>query len=232
MVFKNADIIPVIGDIVNSMRASGSYTSVYDGTNTLITADNTFNKYDFVTIGGIDRLIIEATTTTFTVKDDMTGESTYKAAAPYYAYGHIQEIAKALMDKDNSTQFESFKKFPLIMLLLDVTRKPNKTLQTFDYDNVNIVIVNSTKPDYMAADRKENNFDPILHPLYEDFIKELSRSRLLNNSNSIPFISHSATDRYFWGTELNKNSTKNIVNDFLDAVDIKELNIKVNQQNC
>lgn len=231
MAFKNNDIIDAMADIVDSIRTSGTYTSVFDGVYTICTSPNSFKINEFVIIDNTDLRIYAANSTSFKVKGDYTGESTWKSAAPYFAYGHILEIADALAKKDNSTQELSFKKYPIVILVLDVKKRPNQKLQTTDYENVNIIIANKTKPSYVAADRKIENFEPILHPLYERLITELSRSKLLNNSDSIPFIKHVATDRYFWGTELNSNS-KNVFNDFLDAVDIRELNIKLQNIKC
>ena len=231
MVFKNNDIIDVIGDIVDSIRPTGTFTGSFDGTYTTCTSPNSFNINEFVIINNTDLRIYAADSTSFKVKGDYTGETTWKSAAPYYSYGHILEIANILAKKDNSTQELSFKKYPIVILILDVKRRPNQKLQTTDYEDVNIIIANKTKPTYVASERKSNNFDPILHPIYEKLIIGLSRNKLLNNSESIPFINHVATDRYFWGTELNNNS-KNIFNDFLDAVDIRGLKIKVQNINC
>lgn len=232
MDFKNLDLIDVIDSVVDSMRETGTYTAVYSGDYSTLTADNTFSNYDVVIINDVSYTVTDVTDTSFKVKADVTAFTNYKAAAPYYEYGHILEIAQSLAKKDNASGVTRFKKYPLIMLLLDVPATPNKLWKTFDYTNVKIVIVDKTDKNYTAPDRKVNVFEPVLIPLYERFIEELSKSKLTNNKDNIPFIQHTKIDRYFWGTELNGNSTKNIVNDFLDAVEIQNLNIKVKQINC
>ncbi len=232
MGFSNLDIIDVIGDVVDSMRLSGSYTASFDGTNSTVTADNSFQPMETVIINSTDYLIISATSTEFVIKGDVTSENTYQAAAPYFSFGHILEIANELTKKDNSTGLLKFQKYPIILLPLDVVSQFNQLRGTFDYENVRILIANRTQPQYTATQRRANNFIPTLWPLYETFIEKLSRAVGTENGSNIPFISHKKTDRFFWGTELNSNSTKNIVNDFLDCVEISELNIKVKKINC
>jgi hypothetical protein len=234
MGFKTVNLIDTIDNIIDSMRITGTYSAIYDGEYSILTTNNSFIIDDTIIVNAVNYVIKEATPTTLKVKGDVSGFTEWKNAAPYYDKGHILEIANTLTSKDQDARNTGLQKYPLFILALDITGIPNKTLRTIDYNNVSILIVNKTESSYKVNDRREHNFTPILTPLYEQFINKLSHSRLTNNGESIPFIAHEATDRYFWGSDENKNSItgKNILNDYLDAIDIRKLNIKVINNNC
>ena len=231
--FKNISIIDVVSDIVDSMRPQGGYTgATYDGTHTTVTASNSFKPFDMVMIGSIDYAIVSATSTTFKVKGDVTGETTYKGLAPYFAYGHILEIANKLIRIDKSKGVKKFEKYPIILLPLDVSSEYNQLFGSFDYSDVTIYIANKTEPTYTAADRLEHSFEPVLYPLYESFMEQLRINPNVLQSDNTPFPKHTKIDRFFWGTQLNQNSTKNILNDYLDCIEINKLKISIKNINC
>ena len=81
--------------------------------------------------------------------------------------------------------------------------------------------MNPTKAEYTTKQRREFNFTPKLDPLYSEFI------HALDNFIGIAIISENwdITRRYYWGSQLVE---KNIFNDKLDAIEIKNLEIEVN----
>lgn len=151
---------------------------------------------------------------------------------PYFRYGNIKEIGNLLMEVDKSSNSLKYKKYPLVILPLDVSSNYNQKKNTFDYENVTLYIVNYTKPESSASQRKTESFDAVLIPIYERLIKAVRNSPMIDNSNNIPFIAHTKTDRYFWGSSLNKNNTKNILGDYLDAIEISKLKLSVKNINC
>ena len=231
MDFKTQNIIDVIADVVDSLRESGVITSSsFDGTYTTVQGANNLKNYDVVLIGSNEYVVLERTPINFKVKGDATGNGTFKATAPYFAYGHIVEIAQELMKKDEATGTIKFKKYPIILLPLDVEGTYNRKLGTTDYNNITLIIANRTEPTYTAADRLEKSFKAILYPLYEELISALSRADGANNSNNVPFIDHMKVDRFFWGSQLNPQA--NVMNDHLDAIEIKNIEIRVINTKC
>jgi len=229
--FKNIDIIKVIAEIVDDMRVVGTITSaVFDGIYTTIISENTLKNRDVVMIGSIDYVIKSVLSTKFQVKGDATGNTTYKSLAPYFSYGHILEIANELTKKDNSTAIKSFEKYPIILLPLDLDSEFNPLFNSFDYTNVRLIIANKTQPTYTSKDRIKENFDPILYPLYEQLITGLSRNRSIIPQQIAPFTPHKKTDRLFWGSQLNNNA--NVVNDFLDAIEVSNLSLRIINTKC
>lgn len=148
----------------------------------------------------------------------------------FFFYGHMLEITNILKERDNATGPLKYQKYPAIILKLDTESRYNGNYQSFEYDNVTVFIVNITNKTYRAKDRIDNNFDPILYPLYESFITELKKHKniIVNEGN----YAHTKTDRFFWGSQINDNSTENIFGDFLDAIEIKQLSLAVKKIGC
>jgi hypothetical protein len=213
------------------MRETGGITSdSFNGTYTTINAANNLTVNEVVMIGSVDYIVTERTDLMFKVRGDATGEDSYKALAPYYEYGHILEIAKTLMKKDEGTLVHQFKKYPIIILPLDITGVYNSTFDAFDYDNITLIIANITDPTFTAARRLELSFKPTLYPLYEELMTKLRFNHNIIPNAVVPYIEHSKTDRFFWGSQLNPQG--NVVNDHLDAIEIKDMKIKVKNINC
>jgi len=133
--------------------------------------------------------------------------------APYYYYGHPLEIVNTLMEKDSS-QVWKLKKYPAIFLFHNFEEKRDKFSSEAE---LQIVIVTETRPNWKAADRYTNVFDPILIPLYDRFIYELSRTTSLQFNGE-----HSMKIYPFWGSEVDKN----VANDYADAIELKGLKVK------
>jgi hypothetical protein len=116
------------------------------------------------------------------------------------------------------------------MMPLDVTGTYNSTFDAFDYDNLTFIIANITDPTYTAARRLELSFKPTLYPLYEEFMTKLRFSKSIIPNSVVPYLEHTKIDRFFWGSQLNPQG--NVVNDHLDAIEIKDLKIKIQNINC
>lgn len=143
---------------------------------------------------------------------------------PYYLYGHPIEIIDKLAKKTNAG--ESFDKFPLICLFTDINEIENVTKNTREI-TVDIVICNQTKPEYDTMERVVESFNPVLYPIYESLKKNISKGGVFQLDSDI-----SKTDRFFWGKNGIYGNTANIFNDFIDAIEIKDLKLKILKNNC
>jgi len=233
--FRNIELIPAMAEVVANMRETYTYTSIYDGTYSTLTftTPTILKKYDTILINDQDVLIydVNQNKTIIKVKGDTTAYTTAVTKAPYFLPGHILEIANILTERDKSNNL-SFQKYPLVILPLDIKSTYNKKLGTADYTNVVIYIVNITKAEYRTNDRLINNFRPVLYPLYEKLVYNISKGKQFNNGDSVPYIDHDKTDRFFWGTEVNKNSAATILNDYIDAVELTGITLKVKNTKC
>lgn len=221
-------IVREIGKVIDLLRSSGNITgsSEVSGKYTITSSDHGLKDFEVITIDSVDYVVNEVTTDTFVLNADtgidFTGK-TWKAKAPYYLFGHPLDIVNILKKRNDSGTFQ-YQKYPLICLFQDFEE------ESTDYGvnaRLQMLIVNSTKPEYVADDRYINNFEPILYPILEQF------ERALKVSKDVEFIdnNYSKTDKLYLGKNGIYGSDGNIFNDFLDAIEINNLNLKF-KNNC
>jgi hypothetical protein len=233
LAFKNKSLISVIEDVVESIRVKGVYTSTFDGTYTTCTTVNEFKPREVIFINGKAYSIIEATVSYFTVKGNVTAYNSFTSGLPYFLYGHILEISNILKEKNKGIGTLKWQKYPLIILQLDVESKYEGISNSFSYSDITIYICNLTEPTYRASDRLTESFDKVLYPIYEKFITALLRHPAIVPNQTVDNTSHTKVDRFYWGSQDNNNSTANIFDDYLDAIEIKKLELNIiNYKNC
>jgi hypothetical protein len=228
--------VDIMRDIVDSMRefgtikASSESSSVYTLTYTRGQefSTNTLQDDYHVTIDSIDYQISNLTTTTFDITAqtglDFTGKS-WKALEPYYMYGHYVEVANVLRLKDDDPT-EKDKKFPLIYLVTDFSEDHSDEVN-IDYTvSPTILIICSTDKDYLAEDRYENKFKPILYPYYEILKLKMDKAPGLITVSQNQ-IEHTKTDRLFWGVSSENGNTSLIFNEYNDAIELNFNDITV-----
>jgi hypothetical protein len=208
--------------IINSFVQNGIYQTIY--------TSNTKNLSDglYVEIQGENFQIIDLiNNTSFVIKNSkIITDLTYTLACNYI-FGHPIEIANQLDFWDKNTTYK-FKKFPVICLFLDY----EQLIDQNDYDifftaNLWLAIVTDTDRQFTASQRLEQKFKPILQPLYELFIEALkSNINIITENNGL--TPHTKIDRYYYGSE---GKEQNIINSFADAIEIKNLKIKVFNSN-
>lgn len=144
-------------------------------------------------------------------KDDM----------PFFEYGHPIELVNNLAVK-RKDPVGKFNKYPMIYLQTDIDERTIKALWEY---KLTIYIVAYTDLNYTSKQRKENVFGPVLYPIYERLMKELARTGIFSLGDNFITPLHTKIDRFFWGNQLNKNNTANILEDPLDAIEIKDLKL-------
>jgi hypothetical protein len=151
----------------------------------------------------------------------------------FYQYGHIIELDEILRSYSNSTKEFREQKYPAIFLLTDFLEKrdsrPDYETEAF----LQLLIVAGSVKDYRTADRYREVFKPVLHPIYEAFIKQLEKdSRILKQKYGLiphDFINRSLISGFQLRTQT--GTTKNLFSDFIDAVEINNLNLII-LKNC
>lgn len=137
-----------------------------------------------------------------------------------YHHGHLLEIKNYFRA---ATQKSTLKKelFPAIVLVQDI----QETIKDQEREAVlRIIILTDSKQQYTAAERYTYTFEPILYPLEELFFTEMGK----RNDVSEFDLDYTRYDRLFWGrTGSEENTATNIFNDFIDAVEITDLKIKI-----
>lgn len=142
----------------------------------------------------------------------------------YYMYGHTLEIVKRLQTLTNSiTQQE--KKFPLIILFTDITI--DKRIPGFyGSTNLRMLVANTTRPEYISEQRTELNFKPVLHPIKQELINQISIHPQFTFENE---LTYKETDMYYYGSQIND---KNIFNDYIDAIELRDIKLSIKNKIC
>jgi len=226
-------IVNTFGDVVKSLRKTDIITSVQlvAGTTNIfkITAPNSLLENEPVEIEGKDYLAFEVTDHNFKVLsiDGVIGgdNKPYYAKAPYYEHGHFLEIANKLTEKDAATLLYKYQKYPLIALIQDFPER-RQTLKPTEA-SLNILIITYTEQSYSSADRYVNTIIPILYPLYDSLLKALKASRTFGGT-----FDHTKIDRVNWGTQRPYFNESLILNDYVDAIELQDLQVQIINSPC
>lgn len=132
----------------------------------------------------------------------------------YYYHSHPIEMVNTLIEKDQSGEWK-LKKYPAIYLYEDI-KENHKPLSITA--SLHVLILTETKPEYKSSDRDTYIFKPVLLPLFELFIDELMKNKSIENMS----LEYEKTNRKFWGSD----NGANVANDFVDAVEIENLEIE------
>ncbi len=239
MASNNIILVDLFADIVDSMRKTGTVTSSSEvsGRYTILSANN-FSDRQVLSVDDVDYVVYDPTATGFDMEaaNPVTGldfaGKTWKSLAPYYMHGHPVEITNRLNNK-NGGGIYSYQKYPLIVLLQDFQEDINADEYNYASISPDILIVNSTKEAIHADERYDYNYRYTLYPLYSDLIEKIKDSGYFTLIRSKD-ITHTKTDRPYWGTESGGNNTANRLSDPLDAIELNfsELLVKDTRKQC
>lgn len=142
----------------------------------------------------------------------------------YYMYGHPKEIANRLQELSNSPT-EAHKKFPLVILFTDITVDHDMP-GFYGSAKLRILVCNYTEPHYTSEQRTELNFKPVIHPIKDELINQISLHGQFTFEDELRY---SETDMYFYGSQIND---RNVFPDRIDATELSNIEININNKNC
>lgn len=142
-----------------------------------------------------------------------------------YQYGEVEELNETLKQWEaDPAKFNL--KFPLVWVA-EPYKISHKEVGIYGIAEVNIFVINQTKKDWKAKEREDNNFKPVIRPIY----KELMNQICLSTSFDHPFFKwpdHDEWKRSYLGE--NRQST---LNDVVDAMKISGMKIRIHEkQSC
>lgn len=148
----------------------------------------------------------------------------------HYQFGHPLEIINTLGEftKGATSRFD---KYPLVAFFLDSTVTRGE-IGLYGEQEINMAIIRMCKdPNQTADERDQFNFIPILTPIYLELLNQIGLSPVfsLQSSETIP---HKMTNRYYWGRSGLWGNEKNIFNDWVDAIEINNMRLKINSNYC
>jgi len=149
----------------------------------------------------------------------------------YFDFGHYKEVLRQMEWKDQSVTMKE-QKFPMIWLVMDFDESMGENPANYaKISTINFLLMNSTKPEWTMAERRDNNYLPILYPMLAEFIKQISLSVELGMRPEAQ-LKYTKTDRPYWGLELGGSNEKNFFNDYLDAIQLRNMNLNIVNKLC
>lgn len=148
----------------------------------------------------------------------------------YYTYGPVSEILDKLIAM---SKYEDARapKYPMVALVMDVPHKGVSNSDIYAEVNLNIVIATVTRQEYISEDRLTNVFKTILMPIYEELLNQLVQDRRFNIQDDRIIPHAGPIRRYNWG-RTNLFTDRDAGTDYIDAVEIQNMILQINQNNC
>jgi hypothetical protein len=142
----------------------------------------------------------------------------------YYDFGHYAEVVKNLTLKGQSPTKRT-ERYPLVWLVTDYPEIKGN-FKIYATTSLQIIIAMPTDMNYTMQQRRDTVFFPRLYPIYEELLNQISRYSLFGKP-SVAAIEHTKIDRPYWGGQDSGNGVANLFNDFIDAVQIKNLKLTI-----
>lgn len=148
-----------------------------------------------------------------------------------YSKSSFNELIETLSQADKSGE-ERYNKYPLIHLVQDITIERGQDAGLFGTATLNIIFIHQTKQTYKIEDRDEKVFKPVLWPMYYMFLEQLKKNNwIMGDFDTTGEFRHRVIKRAFWGNRQLKSS-ESILTDFVDALEVQNLQVKINYSNC
>lgn len=148
----------------------------------------------------------------------------------FFDFGHYREVLRQLTWKDASITLKEHK-YPLVWLVMDFDEFIGESPAFYAKTGLQFLILNSADSVWTMKERRDNNYLPVLYPVLAEFIKQVSSTVELGMipEQKISFIK---TDRPYWGLDEGGNYSANLFNDFIDAIQIRNLKINIINKTC
>jgi len=143
----------------------------------------------------------------------------------HFRFGTLMELQETLIQlgKSNTGVVE---KFPMVFMFVDFD-EPVGFVGDYANLSIRIAILHHTSRVYKAKERLDNNFKPIIMPIYHELLRQITLAGdMFLGASAVENIVHTATRRYYWGRESENGNTENKLLDPVDGLDIRNLQLK------
>jgi hypothetical protein len=144
-----------------------------------------------------------------------------------YEYGHYTDIQERMIQYSKTAKNE---RYPAIFILEDFVTRRGKIGLT-GVTAPMILIVALTKPDITREQRDTLTFNPILWPIYNEFLRQIKVSGMFNVYDETK-ISHDLIVRPHHGKTDDKKNLRYYFTDSLDGIEMSNLQLETYLQNC
>lgn len=147
----------------------------------------------------------------------------------WFDYGRYIEITRRLTEKQGGITTVS-KRFPLIWLVIPFDEEYGDTDQVCELSNLQIIIADLTNKDSTTPARMADTFADRLFPIYEELIKQIKLSGFFSEIGyNVP---HKKINQPYWDGKENSQQQANMFNDYIDAIQLKNIRLTVNESTC
>lgn len=143
-----------------------------------------------------------------------------------FQHGYVQELNQTLTQWEKSPTKSSMK-FPLVWLAEPFTISRGLNIGLYGEADIDLYIINTTRKDWKAKERMDNNFKPVIYPIYREILNQFTLIPTFVHV-AVDQIKHVTTNRYFWG-----DNNKSVLNDVIDCMKVSGLQLRIaDKQNC
>lgn len=152
------------------------------------------------------------------------------AYAVHYFHDHPLGLIETLQ-KLTRTAAGQAEKYPFIALMQPFDERHSGKDDEEMEVTLEVIIATLTTPKLSTDERYVGNYKPILYPIYNEFIEQLYRNGNFSLAGN-DYVEHTKTDQPYWGHEGLFGNEGNLFQDFIDAIEIKNLKLKIKPINC
>jgi len=148
-----------------------------------------------------------------------------------FSKSSFDELIETLSQADKSG-VERYNKYPLAHLVQDMVITRGSDAGIYGTATVNLIFMHQTMQAYKTDERDDKVFKPVLWPIYYQFLEQLKKNNWVFQTDATTGeFPHRVIKRAFWGNRKLEGS-KLLLNDYVDAIEIQNLNLKINYSNC
>lgn len=145
-----------------------------------------------------------------------------------FLYGHYPDIRERLMTQSNVTP--TVLRYPLIAMFEDYRVRVGQVGITGIAD-LKLIILYLAKKGVTREQRETQVFDPILWPIYYEFLKQLKDSGKFMIYDTTK-IQHDKIARPHWGDPALYGNNGYLFDDVLDGIELNRLELTTYLSNC
>jgi len=149
-----------------------------------------------------------------------------------YQHGYVHELNEMLLQWGKSPAKEPLK-FPLVWFAEFNVRETRGSLVWYsECKNIEVFFINKTDKNWKADERDTNNYNPVILPMYREWMKQLfDKRRELDFDQTVTNpqgVKHIKIKAPYWGEQQ-----KTVLTDIVDCLKIEGLELLINNNpNC
>lgn len=139
-----------------------------------------------------------------------------------FAYGLTSQVWKELADDVHT--------LPMVWLVMGFDENIGRNPGDFYETPVQLLIMSETEPEWTMAQRETQTLNRYLFPIYHELLKQISTTKAFGMPGREK-MTHTRTIRPYWGGgEPNSPNKENLFKKFVDAIEIRNLQLKVRRR--